>query len=59
MEKNKTVIIREFPTELHAEFKSFCALVPIPMNRKIIEMVSAFVAEHHEMIRRVQAHNKK
>lgn len=59
MDKTKTVIIREFPVKLHAEFKSLCALVPVPMNRKIIEMVTAFVAEHHEMIQRVREHNKK
>ena len=59
MEKTKTVIIREFPTELHAEFKSLCALVPVAMNRKIIEMATAFVAEHHDMIHRVEEFNKK
>jgi hypothetical protein len=59
MEKTKSVIIRDFPVELHAEFKSLCALVPVSMNRKIIEMVSAFVDEHHEMIQRVRQFNKK
>lgn len=58
MDKTKTVIIREFPADLHAEFKSLCALVPVAMNRKIIEMVQAFVAEHHEMIRRVRNYNQ-
>lgn len=58
-EKTKSVIIRDFPVELHAEFKSLCALVPVPMNRKIIEMVKAFVDEHHEMIQRVREFNKK
>ena len=57
--KTKSVIIRDFPVELHAEFKSLCALVPIPMNRKIIEMVAVFVGEHHEMIKRVKEFNKK
>jgi len=59
MEKTKTVIIREFPTTLHAEFKSLCALVPVAMNRKIIEMVEAFVGDHHETIRCVRERNKK
>lgn len=58
-EKTKSVIIRDFPVELHAEFKSLCALVPVPMNRKIIEMVQEFVAEHHDMIQRVKEFNKK
>lgn len=55
----KTVIIREFPRDLHAEFKSLCALVPVPMNRKIIELVQAFVGEHRDMIRRVRNNNQK
>lgn len=59
MPDKKTVIIREFPVELHAEFKSLCALVPVPMNRKIIEMVKAFVDEHHEVNQRVRQFNKK
>jgi len=58
-DKTKSVIIRDFPVELHGEFKSLCALVPIPMNRKIIEMVNDFVAEHREMIQRVRNFNKK
>jgi hypothetical protein len=58
-DKTKSVIIRDFPVDLHAEFKSLCALVPVSMNRKIIEMVSAFVDEHHEMIQRVRQFNKK
>jgi hypothetical protein len=55
----KTVIIREFPRDLHAEFKSLCALVPVPMNRKISELVQAFVGEHRDMIRRVRSYNQK
>jgi len=58
-QKTKSVIIREFPVDLHAEFKSLCALVPLPMNRQIIELVRAWVGEHHEMIRRVKEYNKK
>ena len=58
-EQTKSVIIRDFPVELHAEFKSLCALVPVPMNRKIIEMVMAFVAEHHDMIKMVKKFNQK
>lgn len=55
----KTVIIREFPRDLHAEFKSLCALVPVPMNRKIVELVEGWVNEHREMIRRVREYNQK
>jgi hypothetical protein len=50
-QKTKSVIIREFPVDLHAEFKSLCALVPLPMNRQIIELVRAWIGEHDEMIR--------
>jgi len=55
----KNIIIRDFPVELHAEFKSFCALVPVPMNRKIIELVTAWVGEHHAMIEQIRKFNKK
>jgi hypothetical protein len=58
-DKTKSVIIRDFPVDIHAEFKSLCALVPVPMNRKIIELVQAFVGEHRDMIRRVREYNKK
>lgn len=39
----KTVIIREFPVDLHAEFKSLCALESVPMQKKIIELVAEWV----------------
>jgi hypothetical protein len=58
-DKTKSVIIRDFPVDLHAAFKSLCALVPVSMNRKIIEMVSAFIDEHHEVNQRVRQFNKK
>jgi hypothetical protein len=57
--KSKNIIVRDFPAELHTEFKSLCALQPVPMNRKIIDLVTAWVSEHHDMIRRVTDFNKK
>ncbi|MFA5753978.1 MAG: hypothetical protein WC905_01275 [Patescibacteria group bacterium] len=55
----KTVIIREFPEELHKEFKTLCALEPMPMNRKIIKLVTTWVGEHHAMIEQIRKLNKK
>lgn len=55
----KSVIIREFPVALHAEFKSLCALEPVTIQRKIVELVEDWVNTQNAMIDRIRDYNRR